>query len=407
MQHRVLDGLGRLAAQRDQQLLVFFVEGAVDGVERLDDAGHLAVGVAHGHAEHGLGAVVRLHVPVAVEAGVFVGVAQVHHLAGLRHGARDALAQRHADLLLGALGDPAPQLVALPIEDEERAAVGLHHARGFAEDQGEQGVEAVGGGHRLGHLEDRLELVDAAQRLLQRGHRRNRRLILVVIHGRECYQRLMTNRVRIAPSILSADFGRLQDEVKAIEAAGADYVHVDVMDGRFVPNITIGPLVVEAVKRATSLPLDVHLMIVEPEKYIDDFAKAGASIITVHQEACPHLHRTLQQIRAAGAKPAVVLNPSTSLTTIEEVLTEVTQVLLMSVNPGFGGQAFIPATVDKVRRLRAMLDAKGLQAVDIEVDGGINATTAKQVVAAGANVLVAGNAVFKAGDYKAAIAALR
>ena len=217
----------------------------------------------------------------------------------------------------------------------------------------------------------------------------------------------MTNRVRIAPSILSADFGRLHDEVKAIEAAGADYVHVDVMDGRFVPNLTIGPLVVEAVKRATSLPLDVHLMIVEPEKYIDDFAKAGASIITVHQEACPHLHRTLQQIRAAGAKPGVVLNPSTSLTTLEEVLTEVTQVLLMSVNPGFGGQAFIPATVDKVRRLRAMLDAKGLQAVDIEVDGGINATTAKQVVAAGANVLVAGNAVFKQADYRAAIAALR
>ena len=217
----------------------------------------------------------------------------------------------------------------------------------------------------------------------------------------------MSNRVRIAPSILSADFGRLHDEVKAIEAAGADYVHVDVMDGRFVPNITIGPLVVEAVRKATTLPLDVHLMIVEPEKYIDDFAKAGASIITVHQEACPHLHRTLQQIRAAGAKPAVVLNPSTSLTTIEEVLTEVTQVLLMSVNPGFGGQAFIPSTVDKVRRLRAMLDARGLQAVDIEVDGGINATTAKQVVAAGANVLVAGNAVFKQADYRAAIAALR
>lgn len=216
----------------------------------------------------------------------------------------------------------------------------------------------------------------------------------------------MTNRVRIAPSILSADFGRLAEEVKAIEAAGADYVHVDVMDGRFVPNITIGPLVVEAVKRATTLPLDVHLMIVEPEKYIDDFAKAGAAIITVHQETCPHLHRTLQQIRNAGAKPSVVLNPSTPLSAIEEVLGEVSQVLLMSVNPGFGGQAFIPSTVDKVKRLRAMLDARGL-AVDIEVDGGINPTTAKQVVAAGANVLVAGNAVFKAPDYKAAIAALR
>ncbi|MDP1826879.1 MAG: ribulose-phosphate 3-epimerase [Archangium sp.] len=217
----------------------------------------------------------------------------------------------------------------------------------------------------------------------------------------------MSNRVRIAPSILSADFGRLHDEVKAIEAAGADYVHVDVMDGRFVPNITIGPLVVEAVKRATSLPLDVHLMIVEPERYIDDFVKAGASIITVHQETCAHLHRTLQQIRAAGAKPSVVINPSTSLSAIEDVLGEVTQVLLMSVNPGFGGQAFIPATIDRVKRLRAMLEAKGLTSVDIEVDGGINATTAKQVVAAGATVLVAGNAVFKQPDYRAAIAALR
>jgi ribulose-phosphate 3-epimerase len=217
----------------------------------------------------------------------------------------------------------------------------------------------------------------------------------------------MTNRVRIAPSILSADFGRLAEEVKAVEAAGADSVHVDVMDGRFVPNLTIGPLVIEAVRRATALPLDVHLMMVEPERYIDDFAKAGASLITVHQETCPHLHRTLQQIRAAGAKPSVVLNPSTPLSAIEEVLGEVSQVLLMSVNPGFGGQAFIAATVDKVRRLRAMLDARGLAHVDIEVDGGINPTTAKQVVAAGANVLVAGNAVFKAQDYRAAIAALR
>lgn len=217
----------------------------------------------------------------------------------------------------------------------------------------------------------------------------------------------MAKTVKVAPSILSADFGRLADEVRAIEQAGADSVHVDVMDGRFVPNLTIGPLVVEAVRKATTLPLDVHLMIVEPEKYIGDFAKAGATIITVHQETCPHLHRTLQQIRAAGAKPSVVLNPSTPLVTIEEVLTEVDQVLLMSVNPGFGGQSFIEATVDKVKRLRAMLDAKGLSAVDIEVDGGINADTAKRVVAAGATVLVAGNAVFKAPDYAKAIAALR
>jgi ribulose-phosphate 3-epimerase len=215
-----------------------------------------------------------------------------------------------------------------------------------------------------------------------------------------------SRKVKIAPSILSADFGRLGDEVKAITAAGADLVHVDVMDGRFVPNITIGPLVVEAVKRATTLPLDVHLMIVEPEKYVADFVKAGADILTVHVEVSPHLHRTLQQIRAAGAKASVVLNPSTPLSSIEEVLTEVSQVLLMSVNPGFGGQAFIPATVDKVRRLRAMLDARGLE-VDIEVDGGINPETSKQVLTAGANVLVAGNAVFKAPDYAKAIAALR
>ena len=217
----------------------------------------------------------------------------------------------------------------------------------------------------------------------------------------------MPRPILIAPSILSADFGRLAEEVKAIEAAGADYVHVDVMDGRFVPNLTIGPLVAAAVKRATKLPLDVHLMIVEPEKYISDFVKAGAATITVHQETCPHLHRTLQQIRAAGARPSVVLNPSTPLSAIEEVLGEVEQILLMSVNPGFGGQAFIPLTIDKVRRLRAMLDARGLHHVDIEVDGGINPETAKQVVAAGANVLVAGNAIFTTPDYAAAIKALR
>ena len=213
--------------------------------------------------------------------------------------------------------------------------------------------------------------------------------------------------LKIAPSILSADFSRLGEEIKAVGEAGADSIHIDVMDGRFVPNITIGPLVVEAVKRVTSLPLDVHLMIVEPEKYLADFAAAGANIITVHAETCPHLHRTLQQIRALKVKPSVVLNPSTPLSAIEEVLTEVEQVLLMSVNPGFGGQSFITAAVEKVRKLRAMLDAKGLQHVDIEVDGGINADTARQVVAAGANVLVAGNAIFKAPNYRDAIAGLR
>ncbi len=213
--------------------------------------------------------------------------------------------------------------------------------------------------------------------------------------------------VKIAPSLLSADFGRLAEEVKAVEAAGADLLHVDVMDGRFVPNITIGPLVVEALKKAATVPLDVHLMIVEPEKYVADFVKAGAATLGVHVEACAHLHRVLQQIRSLGARASVVLNPATSISAIEDVLGDVDQVLLMSVNPGFGGQAFIPGTVDKARRLKALLDARGLSKVDIEIDGGINEKTAKEVVAAGANVLVAGNAVFKAKDYRAAIAALR
>ncbi|MBZ4419443.1 ribulose-phosphate 3-epimerase [Myxococcus sp. RHSTA-1-4] len=212
--------------------------------------------------------------------------------------------------------------------------------------------------------------------------------------------------VRISPSLLSCDFGRLAEEVRAVEAAGADLIHVDVMDGRFVPNITIGPVVVEALKRVATKPLDVHLMIVEPERYVEAFAKAGADVLTVHVEASPHLHRTLQQIRAAGAKPSVVLNPGTPLSAIEEVLGEVEMVLLMSVNPGFGGQSFIESTVDKVRRLRAMLDARGLDA-DIEVDGGINADTAKRVVAAGATVLVAGSYVFGAKDYAQAIRTLR
>ena len=210
----------------------------------------------------------------------------------------------------------------------------------------------------------------------------------------------------IAPSILSCDFGRLADEVRAVEAAGAGLIHVDVMDGRFVPNITIGPVVVEAVKKVATLPLDVHLMIVEPEKYVADFIKAGAATVTVHQEACVHLHRTLELIRSLGARPSVVLNPATSLSTLEDVLPLVDQVLLMSVNPGFGGQSFIPHTLARLQRLRAMLDERGLTHVDVEVDGGINAETAKQVVAAGANVLVAGHAVFRSGDYRKAIAAL-
>src|ERR1700737_4315532 len=216
----------------------------------------------------------------------------------------------------------------------------------------------------------------------------------------------MRPRVLIAPSILSADFGRLAEEVRAVEQAGADYVHVDVMDGRFVPNLTLGPPIVQAVKKATRLPLDVHLMIVEPEKYVEDFARAGASIISVHTETCPHLHRTLQQIRQAGVTPAAVLNPSTPLVMVEEVLSDLGMVLLMSVNPGFGGQSFIPQTLDKLRRLRRMIEARQLP-VDIEVDGGINPSNAAQVVEAGANVLVAGTAVFGSKDYRAAIAALR
>jgi len=191
-----------------------------------------------------------------------------------------------------------------------------------------------------------------------------------------------------------------------VEAAGADWIHVDVMDGRFVPNLTLGPVVVRAIKRVATRPLDVHLMIVEPERYIDAFAEAGADILTVHVETCPHLNRTLQQIRQAGVKPAVVLNPATPLVAVEEVLGEVEMVLLMSVNPGFGGQRFIEGTVDRVRRLRAMLDERGLSA-EIEVDGGINAETGRRVVEAGATVLVAGSYVFGSADYAEAIRSLR
>ncbi len=212
--------------------------------------------------------------------------------------------------------------------------------------------------------------------------------------------------IRVAPSLLSADFGRLADEVRAAEAAGADLIHLDVMDGRFVPNITVGPLAVEAVRKATRLPIDAHLMIVEPERHVEAFARAGADIVSVHAEVSPHLHRTLQAIRAAGAQPAVALNPSTSLTALEHVLGDCEMVLLMTVNPGFGGQKYIEACTEKVRRLREMAQARG-QALDIEVDGGIKPETAGLVAAAGANVLVAGTAVFGAKDYRQAIRALR
>jgi ribulose-phosphate 3-epimerase len=200
---------------------------------------------------------------------------------------------------------------------------------------------------------------------------------------------------KIMPSILSADFRRLGQQVQEVEHAGADGVHLDVMDGRFVPNITIGPFIVEAVRNATTLSLDVHLMIIEPEKYIDEFAKAGADIISVHQEACPHLHRTIQQIKNHGKKAGVVLNPSTPLITLQEVLPDVDLILIMSVNPGFGGQSFIESSVEKIQRLRQMLDECHVHA-ELEVDGGIDANTAPRVVAAGATMLVAGSAVFRA-----------
>jgi ribulose-phosphate 3-epimerase len=200
----------------------------------------------------------------------------------------------------------------------------------------------------------------------------------------------------LAPSILSADFGQLAEEIRAVEAAGADWIHVDVMDGRFVENITIGPVVVKAARAATKLPLDVHLMIVEPERYVPAFAKAGADRILVHVEASPHLHRTLQQIRGLGCAAGVVLNPHTHEDAIDRVLGDLDQVLVMSVNPGFGGQSFIPSVLDKVAVLRRRIDERGLS-VMIEVDGGVAPDTAGRVKAAGADVLVAGSAVFDGG----------
>ena len=217
----------------------------------------------------------------------------------------------------------------------------------------------------------------------------------------------MTSKIRIAPSILSADFSRLGEEIAAIDAAGADYIHVDVMDGHFVPNISFGPLVMGSVRKFTTKPFDVHLMIAPVDPYIAAFAKAGADIITVHAEAGPHLHRTLQAIRAEGKKAGVAINPATPVSALENVIDDIDLLLVMSVNPGFGGQSFIPAALAKLRQAHALI---GNRPIDLEVDGGITADTAPKVIAAGANVLVAGSAVFKGGKpdaYRANISAIR
>ncbi|AGN36201.1 ribulose-phosphate 3-epimerase [Bacillus paralicheniformis] len=213
--------------------------------------------------------------------------------------------------------------------------------------------------------------------------------------------------VYVAPSILSADFARLGEEIRDVEQGGADFIHIDVMDGHFVPNLTIGPLVVEAVRPITELPLDVHLMIEAPDRYIPAFAKAGADILSVHVEACPHLHRTIQLIKEQGVKAGVVLNPHTPVRQIEHVLEDLDLVLLMTVNPGFGGQSFISSVLPKIRQVKEMAEQKGLADLLIEVDGGVNKMTARQCIEAGANLLVAGSAVYNEKDRKKAISDIK
>ena len=212
--------------------------------------------------------------------------------------------------------------------------------------------------------------------------------------------------VQIAPSILSADFGRLAEEVSRVEAAGADIIHIDVMDGHFVPNLTVGPPIVEALRKVTALPLDVHLMITHPDSFIPEFAQAGANYLTVHVETCQHLHRTIQSIKEHGVKAGVTLNPSTPLSTLEEVISLVDLLLIMSVNPGFGGQSFIPSSLDKIVRARQLITRTKSHAV-LEVDGGVKVENAAEIIKAGAGILVAGSAIFDSPDYAATIRAFR
>jgi ribulose-phosphate 3-epimerase len=212
--------------------------------------------------------------------------------------------------------------------------------------------------------------------------------------------------VKIAPSILSANFAKLGEEVVDVEKGGADFIHVDVMDGHFVPNITIGPLIVEAIRPVTKLPLDVHLMIEDPDKYIEAFAKAGADYITVHVEACRHLHRTIHHIKSLGVKAGVVLNPATPVELIQHIIADIDMVLLMSVNPGFGGQTFIPEVLPKIKKVKDLAAEKGA-AIEIEIDGGVNPETAKLCIEAGATVLVAGSAIYNQEDRKKAIEIIR